>query len=302
MRKESQNEPGAHETGDLHLLFGSGRPFIRLSGMAERYMGYHLPVLVSFEFWGFQFLAWGTLCWLLWRFVGLEIQRVSILWIVAFFLPLSIVISLAQQMLFVLIFRNLPLDHPEPSYWHRLSIYVYAEFLDNMLSFWRAFFRFRGTGHYQRFRDQEHVQSELEIQLVSAQLAALRMELNPHFLFNPMNSISSLMRSDVEAADNILEQVSCLLRMSLERGESQLIKLREESEFIELYLSMQGRRYSTRVNKSIRVDPELYDAMVPSMLLQPIVENAYVHGLSMTEAAGLPLKFAGKGIKCELQS
>lgn len=266
------------------VLVGLLFAFQELLGI--RHMGYHTPSLIFFESWGYQFLVWGTLCWLLWRFFGLQIQRASILQVIFVFLPLSVVISLAQQMLFVFVFRNLPLDHPEPSYWHRLSLYVYAELLDNMLIFWCAFLLFRGIGYYQRFREHENAKAELEVQLANAQIAALRMQLNPHFLFNTMNGISSLMRSDVEAADNMLEQLSCLLRMSLERGEAQMTTLREEIEFIELYLAMQGRRYSGRVQQSIRVDPELYDTLVPSMLLQPIVENAFVHGLSRAEAAG----------------
>ncbi|WP_348262897.1 histidine kinase [Telmatobacter sp. DSM 110680] len=254
--------------------------------LSIHHMGYHLPSLIFFESWGYQFLVWGTLCWLLWHFFGSQIQNASTLRIISVFLPLSVVISLAQQMLFVFIFRELPLNHPETSYWHRLSTYVYAELLDNMLIFWCAFFLFRGVGYYQRFREHETTKAELEVQLANAQLAALRMQLNPHFLFNTMNGISSLMRSDIEAADNMLEQLSCLLRMSLERGDSQLITLREELEFVELYLAMQGHRYSGRVKQSVHVDPQLYDSLIPSMLLQPIVENAYVHGLSRIEATG----------------
>jgi len=249
-----------------------------------RHMGYHMAAPIFFESWGFQFLVWGALCWLLWKFMGAKIQRANLVTILAVFLPLSVVISLAQQMLFVLIFRNLPLNHQEMSYWQRLSMYVYAELLDNMLIFWCAFLLFRGVGYYQRFREQEQAKTALEIELANAQLAALRMQLNPHFLFNTMNSISSLMRSDVEAADTMLEQLSCLLRLSLERGESQLVSLREELDFIELYLGMQGQRYAGRVTQSVSCDPELYDALVPSMLLQPIVENAYVHGISKTDA------------------
>ena len=74
------------------------------------------------------------------------------------------------------------------------------------------------------------------------------------------------MRSDIDAAHNMLEQLSSLLRMSLEREGSQLITLRDELEFVELYLAMQGRRYAGRVKQSVRVDPELYDALIPSVL------------------------------------
>jgi hypothetical protein len=247
-----------------------------------RHMGYHMAAPIFIESWGFQFLVWGTLCWLLWRFLGSWIQSASISAVLTLFLPLSIAMSLAQQMLFVFTFHNLPLNHPEMTYWQRLSMYVYAELLDNMLIFWCAFFLFRGVGYYQRYREQQQAKAELEIQLANAQLAALRMQLNPHFLFNAMNSISSLMRSDVEAADTMLEQLSCLLRLSLERGESQLVSLREELDFIELYIAMQGQRYAGRVKQSVYCDPELYDVLVPSMLLQPIVENAYVHGIAKT--------------------
>ena len=221
------------------------------------HMGYHMHAPIFFESWGFQFLVWGTLCWLLWRFLGGWIQRARLFTILAVFLPLSICVSLAQQMLFVFIFRNLPLNHAEMSYWQRLWMYVYAELLDNMLIFWCAFFLFRGIGYYQRYREQEQAKTELEVQLANAQLSALRMQLNPHFLFNTMNSISSLMRSDVDAADTMLEQLSCLLRLSLERGESQLVSLREELDFIELYLGMQGQRYAGRVTQSVCCDPEL---------------------------------------------
>jgi two-component system, LytTR family, sensor kinase len=255
--------------------------------LSLRHMGYHMHAPIFFESWGFQFMVWGALCWMLWHFLGSFIQRAKVATIVIAFLPLSVAMSLAQQMLFVFIFRGLPLNHPEMTYWQRLALYVYAEFLDNMLIFWCALFLFRGIGYYQRYREQEHAKTELEIRLANAQLAALRMQLNPHFLFNAMNSISSLMRSDVEAADTMLEQLSCLLRLSLERGDSQLIPLREELDFIELYLGMQGQRYAGRVTQSMHFDPELYDALVPSMLLQPIVENAYVHGLSTTDANGL---------------
>jgi LytS/YehU family sensor histidine kinase len=112
------------------------------------------------------------------------------------------------------------------------------------------------------------------------------MQLNPHFLFNTMNSISSLMRTDVEAADHMLEQMSSLLRMTLERRDVQLIPLHDEIEFIETYLAMQDRRYAGRVNRRLSVDPELHDALIPAMILQPIVENAYAHGLSKLDRGG----------------
>ena len=89
-----------------------------------------------------------------------------------------------------------------------------------------------------------------------------------------MNSISSLIRIDPMAADAMLEQLSSLLRMTLQRGEVQLIPISEEMQFTELYLAMQNLRFAGRISQEISVDPELHDALVPTMILQPLIENA----------------------------
>jgi LytS/YehU family sensor histidine kinase len=102
-----------------------------------------------------------------------------------------------------------------------------------------------------------------------------------------MNAISSLMQTDIDAADKMLEQLSSLLRMTLERGDVQLVPLSDEMEFIEMYLSMQDRRFTGRVRQETSVEPGLWDALVPAMILQPIVENAYTHGLSKIDSGGL---------------
>jgi LytS/YehU family sensor histidine kinase len=121
---------------------------------------------------------------------------------------------------------------------------------------------------------------------VNAQLRALRMQLNPHFLFNTMNSISSLMRSDVERADQMLEQMSSMLRMTLDRGDAKLIPLKEEIDFIQLYISIQRARFEGVVYHYVAIAPDVLDALVPTMILQPIVENAYAHGVRRTTGEG----------------
>ena len=170
-----------------------------------------------------------------------------------------------------------------------------------MVIFWCAFFLFRGIGYYERYREHERTAAQLEIQLANAQISALRMQLNPHFLFNTMNSISSLMRVDVDAADAMLEQLSSLMRITLERGDAQLITLRDEMEFIETYMAMQEGRYAGRIEQVLNIDPELYDALVPSMILQPIVENAYIHGLSKITQGGLRVDIHRDGERIQIR-
>jgi hypothetical protein len=234
-----------------------------------------------------QYLLWGVICWVLWSFFGTKLQRVSWFWAIAGVLPLSILLSVLEEMVWVLCFPNLPLWKPPMRYWSRLSFQLRAELADGLVIFWCAFFLFRGVGYYQRFREKEAAAAKLEVQLAQARLHAMRTNLNPHFLFNTLNGISSLMRSDVMAADLMLEQFSSLLRISLERGEAQLIPLRDEMEFNEMYMAMQEKRFGGRICQEIHMQPELLDALVPAMILQPILENAYQHGLSHLSDTGV---------------
>ena len=251
-----------------------------------RRWGYEISVTVELESWGMEFLIWGVLSWLLWRLLGTFIQSASLGKLLSKIVPLSVVMCLAKEMSWVVFFPGLPLNRPHMPYWMRLQFHLKADVVEDLVMFWCSFLLIRGIGYYQRSRESESIAAQLEIQLANTRLSALRMQLNPHFLFNAMNGISSLMRTDVNAADEMLEQLSSLLRISLERGSVQMIPLRDEIDFLEVYLSMQDRRYADRVKRTISVDPVLYDALIPAMILQPVVENAYVHGLSKVEQDG----------------
>jgi two-component system LytT family sensor kinase len=254
--------------------------------ISSRFWNYHIPLGLLLQAWGVQYFIWGVVCWVLWLKLNPQINNATLRTMLTIFLPLSIAVSVGVEMIWVLIFPTLPLGRPMP-YWPRLAFHLDAELVDSIVIFWAAFFLFRGLGYYQRFREKERAESQLQSQLVQAQMRALRMQLNPHFLFNTMNGISSLMRSDVQAADLMLEQLSRLLRITLHRGDAQFITLSDEMEFIEMYLAMQDRRFAGRVRQQMSVDPRLHDAIVPTMILQPIVENAYAHGLSKLSDEGL---------------
>src|ERR1700760_824921 len=177
-------------------------------------------------------------------------------------IPLSALVSMSEEMIWVLLFRHLPVGS-HMTYWQLLRFELDGEVIDNFLIFWLVIFLFRGVDYYQRYREKEGAAAKLSVQLAQAQIRALRMQLNPHFLFNTMNSISSMMHIDVEAADTMLEQLSSLLRITLERGETQLISLSDEMEFMEMYLALQDRRFAGRVRQEVHVDPALHDALIP---------------------------------------
>jgi signal transduction histidine kinase len=255
--------------------------------ISSRQWNYKINIWLLARAWGVQYLIWGVLCWLLWLWLGQRIQRDKLLWVLTRMLPLSVLFCVGEEMIWILLFPNLPRGRPHMAFWQRLMFHLDAELVDSLLIFWAAVLLFRGIGYYRKYREKEDAAAQLAVQLAHAQLRALRMQLNPHFLFNTMNSISSLMRSDVPAADTMLEQLGSLLRITLERGEAQLIPLSDEMEFVEVYLALQDRRFAGRIRQEVHVEPTLHDALVPAMLLQPVIENAYVHGLSRLDCNGL---------------
>ena len=255
--------------------------------ISSRFWNYHVNLQVEILAWGTQFFIWGVLLWIIWSTLKFQIYNATVKSTILFFVPFSILVCILEEVIWTLIFPRLPMGKPPMPFWRRLSFLLDAELIDNLVIFWSAFIFFRGLGYYQRFREKERAATQLKAQLVQAQMRALRMQLNPHFLFNTMNAISSLMRTDVAAADLMLEQLSRLLRITLHRGDAQFIPLSDEMEFIEMYLAMQDRRFAGRVQQEMTVDPHLHDAIVPTMILQPIVENAYAHGLARITTPGV---------------
>lgn len=125
-----------------------------------------------------------------------------------------------------------------------------------------------------------------ELQLARSQLQVLKMQLDPHFLFNTFNAIAALMHRDAAAADTMLTRLSELLRITLARAGDQEVTLREELEFLRLYLEIQLSRFGDRLAVDWRVEPGAEGAAVPHLLLQPVVENAVQHGISRVRGPG----------------
>jgi two-component system, LytTR family, sensor kinase len=142
------------------------------------------------------------------------------------------------------------------------------------------------TWYYQRLRERELRASQLEAQVTKARLDSLRSQLQPHFLFNTLHSISALMLTDVHAADRMMTLLSDLLRMSLENVGFQTTTLQRELEFVTKYLEIEKVRFGDRLNVVVNVDSEALDAEVPHLLLQPLAENAVRHGIARLSSPG----------------
>ncbi len=144
---------------------------------------------------------------------------------------------------------------------------------------------------YRRSKDRTLIasrrQAQLEARLKESQLLSLSMQLQPHFLFNTLNSISSLMHFDVDRADSMIAHLGQLLRISLDRMRRQEVPLRQELEFLESYLCIEQSRLGDRLTVIRNIEEAALPALVPSMVWQPLVENAIKHGIAPRKTGGV---------------
>lgn len=132
---------------------------------------------------------------------------------------------------------------------------------------------------------QQLAAAELRTELAQAQLENLRLQLQPHFLFNTLNTISSVMYEDVRAADAMITQLSDLLRLTLQASRTHEIPLAEELQITRLYLDLMQKRFENKLRVSYAIDASLNETLVPQLILQPLLENSLRHGMKSGNAA-----------------
>ena len=166
-----------------------------------------------------------------------------------------------------------------------IRYFVIWVFSDGLL-YWSILAVSYAAEHYRRFREREVRAYQLETQLARAELQALKSQLQPHFLFNALNTISSTMYDDPRGADRLIGQLSQLLRLSLRTSHAQEVPLREELDVLNCYLGLMTARFGSRLRVNVATLPDVSDALVPSLLLQPLVENAIRHGNAARSTGG----------------
>jgi sensor histidine kinase YesM len=140
--------------------------------------------------------------------------------------------------------------------------------------------------YYKKFQDEKHRSAKLEAQLAQAQLNALKMQLQPHFLFNTLNSISNLALEDPRKTVQMIARLGDFLRLTIDSNGTQQMSLEQELEFLKNYLEIEQIRFRDRLDVKFNIAPETLSAKVPNLILQPIVENAIKHGIAKSLSAG----------------
>jgi hypothetical protein len=163
---------------------------------------------------------------------------------------------------------------------------IHQGFADQITMYIAIVLAAHGYQYFEKLRKQEMEKHEFQRALAASELQALKMQLHPHFLFNTLHGISTLIDSDQAGAKAMVVRLSSLLRCTLEHNGSDLIPLREELKFVREYLDLETMRLGTRLGVAWSIDPDTQRTLVPQLILQPLVENAVQHGIACSRDGG----------------
>lgn len=164
------------------------------------------------------------------------------------------------------------------------SIVGYFEF--GIMMYWSVVFVYHAIGYYRQYQQEEKNSTELRSLLAESQLQALKMQLQPHFLFNTLNAISVLVKKEPSLAQKMIVRLSDLLRLTLERGGENKVLLGQELEFLNTYLAIEKVRFGDRLTVTMSIAEKSVGIPVPTLILQPLVENSIRHGIAQRSGNG----------------
>jgi two-component system, LytTR family, sensor kinase len=185
------------------------------------------------------------------------------------------------------------LDGNQVSWFEKFEFNFIWYFHYDVLTYWAIL----GFGHaiqyYRSFQEKRLAAVELQAQLSQAQLQALKMQLHPHFLFNTLNSISSLLQrsgsshEDIQTAKKMIVRLADFLRLTLQNSGAQQVDVQQELEFLRCYLEIEKVRFQDRLTVLMNIDPDTLHLRIPNLILQPIVENAIRYGIAPRSCPGI---------------
>jgi two-component system LytT family sensor kinase len=248
-----------------------------------------------------QWWSWGLLTPLIfWIDAQLPLKENQLPKRVLVFLPVSVIVTIVYTC-FVLVLGALFRIQPWSAIGSKYLVGTLAPaILWSWLVFWVIFGVLQTSRYYRHYLASELRVARMERSSTEARLNVLRMQLEPHFLFNALNTISAQVESDPRLARTMIEHLGDLLRLSVDSQARQEIPLAEELAFLDHYIAIQKIRFAETLTIQIQVDPEVKYALVPGLIVQPLVENAIRHGISRRSSGGTVTVMAKRGANLEI--
>ncbi len=199
----------------------------------------------------------------------------------------SILVGLTHRLIWLAVQIRLPALQPRSELTvQRMISDLVTSFDYQAMVYWVVLAIHQGALYYRKYQEGRLRSSQLEAQLAQAQLSGLKMQLHPHFLFNTLHNINSMMYESVDRASEMICGLSDFLRLSLENTGQHQILLEREIDFIERYLEIERSRFEDRLEVDYRIGQDALEMLVPNLLLQPLVENAIKHGIARQSEGG----------------
>jgi two-component system, LytTR family, sensor kinase len=198
----------------------------------------------------------------------------------------SLIFLLIQVLLFTVISTPFGWYSHITPFWNRYFLLILNFTPTNVMFYWGVVVIEHAVDYYRKLQERELNASQLEAQLAQSQLEVLKMQLHPHFLFNTLNAISALIRESPDEADEMVSRLGDLLRMTLETAGLQEVPFTKELEFLQHYIAIEQTRFQDRLKVEMAIEPETLEGWVPSMILQPLVENSVRHGVAPRPEGG----------------
>src|ERR1700733_3036897 len=218
--------------------------------------------------------------------LAIQVFQSRLWWLIPLHLLLGLIFASLREPAFIIAAHLIDNQPPIADWWRelvaepRMHLYAWAGFaVQYVVIYITAIGLMAGVLLYRRWRTAEQQRLHLEAVTTSARLQALRMQLNPHFLFNALHLVTGLIDADPPNAKRMVVRLGSFLRRVLDEGEREQISLDEELEFVEDYLAIQRARFGERVSCCIEVGRSAREGLVPPLVLQPLIENAVKHGM-----------------------